>query len=92
MYGRVCMRVCVCVRTQVNILHDSLKLLKSPGFVVITVAYGVSLGTYGGWNAVLDPILSPLHYSQVSRRGCMTGYSLGGHVCGRNRKIWDVCV
>jgi predicted MFS family arabinose efflux permease len=76
----------------VSSLLECLSLLRNPNFVVIALAYGLSLGTYSGWSGVLDPILAPLKFSQTtvnwlgfaSTVGCVIGGvafgNIGDHV------------
>ena len=72
---------------RVSIFKDMLTLFRSPVFLVITLSYGLSLGTYSGWSSVIDPILSPLGVSQTT--ASWLGFSttmasvVGGIVFGR---------
>jgi MFS transporter, FLVCR family, disrupted in renal carcinoma protein 2 len=82
-------------KREVHIFRDSLKLIRNPNFLVIAIAYGISLGTYSGWSGVLDPILAPLHYSQdtvnwlgfASTVGCVIGGVGFGNLGDRVRRV-----
>jgi MFS family permease len=72
----------------VNILRDFKLLATNVNFVILTLSYGVCLGTYSGWSGVLDTILKPLHFGQntaswlgfASTIGCVVGGVGFGHL------------
>lgn len=53
-------------KRDVRVLKDFWQLLRMPQFMIITLAYSLSLGTFSAWSGVLDPILSPLNFSQTT--------------------------
>jgi hypothetical protein len=50
-----------------ELLSEMMALLKNGQFMLLTLVFGITIGTMSGWSGVLNPILAPLGFTQVRR-------------------------